>query len=380
MSAGPAKEQQVGLVRAIVAERPFLAGAATTILFTLYGNVWLADLANPWTTGLLFAWLFAVMLWSAFGVVRHADGLADLVGEPLGTLVLTLSVISIEVALISAIMLTGDAVPELARDTMLAVVMIVLNGMVGVALLIGGFKHKEQAFNLEGARIYLVVLVPLATMALILPRFTTSTPDPTLTPLQGILFALMTIALYATFLAMQTRRHAGYFVQPDQGGLGDDGGHGHAEPRSVPFHAVFLLLTMLPIVLLSKKLALLVDFGIGTLGAPAALGGVLVAILVLTPEGLAAFSAALANRLQRSVNICLGSALATIGLTVPAVVTIGLLTGKSVVLGLDSAEIVLLVLTLLLSTMTFGGVRTNMLQGAVHLIVFMVYVVLIFAP
>jgi Ca2+:H+ antiporter len=376
---------RTGLVSVVRSELPFVIGAVTTVLFLVYGDVWLADLSGTLKVSGLFVWIFAVMLWCAFGVVRHADCLAELLGEPYGTLILTIAVISIEVSLIAAIMLTGNANPTLARDTMLAVIMIVLNGMVGISLLIGGLKHGEQAFNLQGARAFLAVILPLATMSLILPRFTTSTSDPTLDRHQEFLFAIITVALYATFLAIQTRRHSGFFVQPGSdvtADAGDDGGQKHADlnPRSIPYHAVFLVLTMLPIVLLSKKLAVLVDHGTATLGAPAALGGVLVAILVLTPEGLAAFHAALDNKLQRSVNICLGSALATIGLTIPAVLTIDLVTGLHVVLGLEPTEIVLLVLTLLLSMLTFGGVRTNVLQGAVHLVVFLVYLVLIFDP
>ncbi len=233
-------------------------------------------------------------------------------------------------------MLTGGADPTLARDTMLAVVMIVLNGMVGIALLLGGLRHGEQEFNLQGARAFLAVLVPLTTICLILPRFTVSTTEPTLTSIQAVLFAAMTVVLYATFLAIQTRRHRHFFMQPGAGGNArdeedhEDGDHGHEDlnPRSVYYHAVFLVLTMLPIVLLAKTLAVLLDYEIAVLGAPSALRGVLVAILVLTPEALAAFKAALADRLQRSVNICMGSAVAMISLTVPAVLTIGLVTGE----------------------------------------------------
>lgn len=363
-------------------EAAFFVGAVTTAVLMTVGSSWFAAADQPIVIGGLFLWVFGVMLWCAFGVVRHADGLAELLGEPYGTLILTLAVILIEVSLIAAIMLTGDANPTLARDTMLAVIMIVMNFMVGAALLIGGLKHGAQTYNLEGARTFLAVLIPLATMSLVLPDFTKSTADPTLTPLQASLFATMTVALYATFLAVQTRRHRSFFLQPAEEGqaVEVEAGHGHRPPRNVGYHSLLLVLTMLPIVLLSKKLALLVDFGIVTLGAPAALGGVLVAILVLSPEGLAAFAAARANRMQRSVNICLGSALATISLTVPAVLGIGLVTGQKVVLGLDEPELVMLVLTLVLSMLTFGGVRTNMLQGAVHLVIFAVYVVLIFNP
>jgi Ca2+:H+ antiporter len=386
MEAKLASHQQSGVFSMIRSEGAFIAGTATTILFLAFGDAWLADLTNLGKVSLLFAWIFVVILWCAFRVVHHADCLALLLGEPYGTLILTIAVIGIEVSLIAAMMLTGDADPTLARDTMLAVVMIVLNGMVGVALLLGGLRHGEQEFNLQGARAFLAVLVPLTTISLILPRFTTSTTEATLTPLQAILFAAMTVALYATFLAIQTRRHSHFFLQPRTGDNAqaddaeDDLGHEGLNPQSVYYHAVFLVLTMLPIVLLAKTLAVLLDHEIATLGAPPALRGVLVATLVLTPEALAAFRAALANKLQRSVNICLGSALATISLTVPAVLTIGLVLGIKVVLGIDEADMVLVVLTLALSILSFGGVRTNMLQGAVHLVVFFVYLVLIFHP
>ena len=386
MSAGGTAEGRPSLIGTLRAEGPFIAGAVTTAAFTLFGDAWMAELSLSIGDGLLFAWIFAAMLWCAFGVVRHADCLAELLGEPYGTLILTLSVIGIEVTLIIAIMLTGSANPALARDTMFAILMIVLNGMVGLVLLIGGLRHLEQEYNLRGARAFLGVIIPLATIALILPVFTKSTPDPSLSPLQAIVFAGLTTLLYGVFLAIQTVRHRSFFLQPAKertdaaGGLAteaEDEHHAHGV-RSVPYHAVFLFLTMLPIVLLSKKLALFVDFGIASLQAPAALGGILVAVVVLTPEALAAVYAAQSDRLQRSVNICLGSSLSTIGLTVPAVVTISLVTGKHIVLGLEQANIVLLVLTLFVSALTFGGVRTNVLQGAVHLVLFIVFLVLVF--
>ncbi|MCP4307544.1 MAG: calcium:proton antiporter, partial [bacterium] len=267
---------------------------------------------------------------------------------------------------------------------------IVMNGMVGLSLLIGGIRHREQDYNLQGTRAFLGVLVTLATITLILPRFTTSTPDGSLTLAQSIGFAVVTIALYGTFLAMQTTRHRSYFDQPisslDAGGSEPDDRsidhkkHVDLDVKSPLHHAVFLVLTLVPIVLLSKKFAVLTDFGLVTFGLPQALGGVLVAILVLTPEGMAALHAALSNQLQRSVNICLGSALATISLTVPAVLTISLITGIHIELGLEHAELVLLILTLALGILSFGMVRTSMLQGAVHLVVFFVYLFLIFDP
>ncbi|OKL42618.1 calcium:proton antiporter [Pseudovibrio exalbescens] len=382
-------------------ERNFLVGALTAIVFYGFSEQLLGAQASIPVLILSFVWIFGAMLYGAFGVVRHAECLAVRLGEPYGTLILTLSVIGIEVSLIISIMLTGNANPTLARDTMLAVLNIVLNGLVGLSLLLGGLRHGEQPFNTQGARAYLAVLIPLATFSLILPVYTTSTSDPSLSPVQQVIFAVIIILLYAVFLAIQSKRHRSFFQQP----LSDTPGialpflledslnnesphtavsthdeHGDLEVHSTSFHAVFLLLTMLPIVLLSKKLAVLVDLGIAQLSLPLALGGVLVALLVLTPEGLSSLKAALNNKVQRSINICLGSALATIGLTVPTVLLISDYLGMHIILGLKPTDMVLLILTMALSLNTFSGTRTNMLQGAVHLVLFIVYFVLIFQP
>lgn len=356
-------------------------GLVTTVVFLLFGQGWLADLSSLPRYVLLFACLFGVMLWLTFGVVRHADGLAALLGEPYGTLVLTLSVIGIEVSMISAVMLTGENNPTLARDTMFAVLMIVLNGMLGVTLLMGGLRHHEQVYNLQGASAYLGVIVPLSVLCLVLPRFTPSAPGGAASPLMAVFLMVVSVGLYGVFLLIQTVRHSAYFERP--GGPANveaDGepAHDGLVVRSVRYHAVFLVLTMLPVVLLAKKLAVLVDHGIEAGGAPQALGGLVVATLVLAPEGLGAARAALANQLQRTVNIALGSALSTIGLTIPAVLAISLSTGAAVEVGLEPVQIVLLALTLLVSIVNLGGGRTNILQGAVHLIVFLAYAVLIF--
>jgi len=373
-------------------ESAFLFGAIVTAAFYAFPDVLPGAPELDFRTGILFLLVFGAMLWCAFGVVRHADCLAEILGEPYGTLVLTLAVISIEVSLIASIMLLGENEPALARDTMFAVMMIILNGMVGIALILGAIKHREQHYNLEGAKAFLAVIIPLSVLTLVLPDFTRSTELPTFTSVQAVFFATSTIVLYGVFLVIQTVRHTRHFVQPDTRGdptaaSQDPLAHveasrepGHHETKSVPYHAAFLVLTILPVVLLSKKLAIFVDFVTETQGAPVALGGMVIAILVLSPEGLSALRAALGNRLQRSVNILLGSALATIGLTVPAILTIGLITGKSVELGLDPVEMVLLILTLAVCALTFSGGRTNVLQGAVHFVLFLAYVVLIFNP
>ncbi|MTH98336.1 calcium:proton antiporter [Roseibium sp. RKSG952] len=326
-------------------------------------------------SGLALLILFCVMSWCAFAVVRHAECLATLLGEPYGTLILTLAVIGIEVALISAVMLAGDASPTMARDTMFSVVMIVLTGLVGLCLLLGGLRHKNQDYNLMGANAFLSVLVPLAIFALVLPRVTQSAPGGQLSPLQAGFDILMSMVLYGVFLAIQTRTHSDIFKQP---GVKDGGDHHDVVVRSLPFHVVGLIAALLPIILLSKKLALYVDFGIAGVGAPVELSGFLVAALILMPEGMSAVQAARDDMLQRAVNICLGSAVATIGLTVPAVLIIGWVTGQRIELGLDIPDITLLVLTLFISLLTFASPRTNYLQGVVHLALFAAYVMMIF--
>jgi len=334
---------------------------------------------SPARSILVFAGLFAVILWLAFSVVRHADCLAVLLGEPLGTIVLTLAVIGIEVTMIATLMLTGAGNADLGRDTMFSVLMLVLNGLVGVTLIVGGLKHREPAFNLRGANAYLSVIIPLAILGLVLPRYTTSTVDASASPLISVFLVTMCVMLYAVFLGVQTMRHRHFFTQPDDDDLDViDEHHVPAGLRTVPFHAVLLILTMIPVVLLAKALAVLMDAGVEQLGAPQQIAGLVVAILVLTPEGVSAIQAARANQLQRGINICLGSAVATIGLTIPAVVCVGWATGLTVQLGLSSLDQLLLFLTLLASTVTFAGGRTNILQGAVHVVLFAAWIVLIF--
>ncbi len=365
-------------------ELPLVFGILTLLVFVAYGDSWLADSQHFVVRGVLFAWLLGAIAVCIFGVVRHADHLAVLLGEPLGTLILTISVILIEVALIVAVMLRGEADPTLARDTMFAVIMLMMNGMVGLGLLAGGIRHVQQEYNLEGARAYLAVLIPLSAVALILPNRTVSTEVGTMNFWQATFFSAATILLYAIFLGLQTMRHRGFFVAPgeveeepaSEEALAD----APARRRSIAFHSILLFLTMLPIVGLAKYLAVMVEEGIHTLGVPTALGGILIAALILAPESISALDAAIANKLQRSINLCLGSALSTVALTVPFVLLIGIATGQEVKLGLRDDNTVLLMLTLLVSMLTFSGARTNVLYGAVHLLLFVTYIVLIFNP
>jgi Ca2+:H+ antiporter len=252
--------------------------------------------------------------------------------------------------------------------------MIVFNGMAGLTLLLGGLRYHEQTYNLQGANAYLAVIVPLAVLGLVLPNFTVSAPAATFSTLHEVFLILMSLGLYGVFLTIQTLRHRHYFVSDEEGSEAHPG----VEARSVPYHSALLVAYILPIVLLSKQIAIPIDYAVNRLDAPEALAGFLVAALILSPESLGAVRAALANQLQRSINLLLGSVLASISLTIPAVLVIGLITDRTVVLGLDAVDTILLLLTLGLSTLTFASGRTNVLLGAVHLLLFVAYLVLMF--
>jgi Ca2+:H+ antiporter len=361
------------------AEFPLLIGWGTAAIFLAIGT----DL-NGLTTRVLplvgvFAWLFAVILWSAIRVVRHADCLAIKLGEPYGTLILTLSAISVEVVMISTAMLHGENNPTLGRDAIFAVIMIALNGLVGLSLVLGGLRYREQHYNIQGVNAYLNVIMVLSVLGLVLPNFTTSTSGPTFSTEQEIFFAAVSLLLYAIFLLIQTLRHRGYFLDVKEIASAHSP-QNLARIRSTGFHALMLLLYLATVVFLAEKFAVPLDNSIEQFHMPQAFGGAIIAALVLSPEGLGGITASLHNQLQRSINILFGSVLATIGLTIPAVLMIGLLTKRSVALGLQGGNLPLLLLTLAVSVVTFTSRKTNVLQGCIHLLLFAVFVLLIFVP
>jgi Ca2+:H+ antiporter len=370
-----------GAVAALIREEWFLGiGLTTGAVFLLGGKALFAALAGPAGMAAIFVVLFVVILGSALSVVRHADHLAERLGEPYGTLILTLSVAVIEVVSISAVILHGANNPTLARDSLLSVVMIILNGMVGVSLLIGAWRHREQHYNLQGANTYLGLIIPLAVLSLVLPAFTRTTSGPTLSYDQSVFLIVTSVGLYMAFLGIQTGRHRGYFA--DDSGPDDDemlaAPDEAAAPEPLARHAVLLVLHMLPVVVLAEQLAPPIDYLIETMKAPAALGGIAIAALVATPEAIGAVRAAIANHLQRAVNIFLGSVLATIGLTVPAMLVISHLVGRGMILGVEGVDRVMLLLTLAVCIVTFSSGRTNVIQGAVHLLLFAAYLLLMF--
>ncbi len=361
-------------------EYPVFIGLGAAAIFLGTGNRLVEDLRYPFPSLLIFVGLFAIVLWSAISVVRHAECLAIKCGEPYGTLILTLSAISIEVVMISAAMLHGENNPTLARDMMFAVIMIALNGLVGLSLLLGGLRHHEQQYNLQGTNSYLNAIMALAVLGLILPNFTTSVSGPEFSTSQEIFLVISSVGLYAIFLLIQTMRHSQYFVESTEAVMALDHSHQQLQIRSSAFHAIMLFLYLIAVVSLAEKFAIPLDNSIERLGMPQAFGGAIIAALVLAPEALSAINATLGNHMQRSVNILLGSVLASIGLTIPAVLTIGLVTHRSVALGLQGGNLPLLLLTLGVSVVTFTSGKTNILQGCIHLLLFTVFLLLIFCP
>jgi Ca2+:H+ antiporter len=310
-----------------------------------------------------------VLVATVFAAVFHAEVVAHRVGEPFGTLVLALAVTVIEVALIISVMLGGGSgKTELARDTVFAAVMIICNGLVGLCLLSGGVRHRVQGFRLHGALAALAVLAALVTLTLVLPNFV-STAGPVFTAPQLLFAAAASLVLYGSFVFVQTVRHRDYFL-PESGTGGEKE---HAAPPSDRLALSsfgLLLVCLVEVVGLAKVLTPTLEWGIDGLGIPKAVSGIVIAMLVLMPEGVAAVRAARADRLQTSMNLALGSALASIGLTIPAVALVSVLTGHPLALGLGPKDQVLLALTLLVAVITLGTGRTTVLQGIVHLVIF----------
>jgi len=380
MSATIAGAHKTNFSSFIREEFALFISLGTAGVLLVIGNAPLENLTHPFVTGLLFLWLFGIVLWSAICVARHADFLALKCGEPYGTLILTLAAISIEVAMISTAMLHGANNPTLARDAMFAVIMIALNALVGLSLLLGGLRHHEQQYNLQGTNSYLNAIITLTVLGLILPNFTTSVTAPRYSRPQEIFEIIISLALYGVFLLIQTSRHRQHFTDSQSATTAADQHHPSGPMRSTAFHAVMLIVYLAAVVVLAEKFAIPLDNSIERFGMPLALGGAIVAALVLAPEGLSAVRASLGNQLQRSVNLLLGSVLATIGLTIPAVLIIGFVTQRPVTLGLEGGTFPLLLLTLAASVVTFASGRTNVLQGCIHLVLFATFVLLIFCP
>lgn len=351
-----------------------------SLAFPALGLVALAiGLAKLGTIGVLAA--AAILIGCVLSAVHHAEVVAHRVGEPFGTLVLAIAVTVIEVSLIVSLMLSdsGDAA-TLARDTVFAAIMIILNGIVGICLLVGGVRHHEQRFMLRGVSAALCVLAAMAVLSLVLPNYLSSAAGPAFAPSQLIFLAIVSLLLYATFVLVQTVRHRDYFLPEGHGDLPPDAHAAPPSPLQTWIALAVLVIALVGVVLLAKGLAPTVEEAVGAAGLPLTIVGVVIAALVLAPESLAAVKAARRNRLQTSLNLALGSALATIGLTIPTVAAVSLLMGWELHLGIDTKSVTLLALSLFVSVISLGTGRTTVLQGVVHLVIFAAYLFITIVP
>lgn len=323
-----------------------------------------------------------VLIGAVLVAVHHAEVIAHRVGEPFGTLVFALAVTAIEAALILSVMTRGGAaMAELPRDSLYAAVMIICTGVVGVCILAGGLAHREQTFRVDGAGPGMAALIVISTLAFVLPAYTTTTVEPygTYSGAQLVFVAVSSAMLWAIFIFFQTVRHRDYFIPTEH----PEDPDAHAEPPAARVAWIsfgLLLVSLVAVVGLAKMLSPFIERGVEAVNAPRAVIGIAIAALVLMPETLAALNAARANRLQTSMNLAIGSALACIGLTVPVVVVASIVLDLPLVLGLQPKDVALLALTFLVSAITLGTGRTSMMQGAIHLVLFAAYLFLAFVP
>lgn len=362
------------MLRRLFANTPVWSIALPLAACGLLATVWGRD--QGW---LLLSASTAALLATVMIAVHHAEVIAHRVGEPFGTLVLALAVTVIEAALIVSLMLAGgEDTAALARDTVFATVMIICNGVIGLCLLMGSLKHRVIAFKPEGTTPALAVLATLSVLTMVLPVYTSSTPGPTLSSAQLAFAGGVSLVLYGIFVFVQTVRHRDYFLPGNT-----DAEDAHAEPPPVSAALIslaLLVISLVAVVGLAKVLAPAIENAVDGAGMPHAVVGIAIALMVLLPETVAAVRAARNNRMQTSFNLALGSALATIGLTIPVVAALSIVIGLPLTLGLPGKEIALLALTLLLTSMTLASGRATVLQGAVHLVVFAVFLFLAMVP
>lgn len=338
-----------------------------------------AGFARPLGPSLLLACVVALVA-AVVAAVHHAEVIAHRVGEPFGTLVLALAVTVIETALVLSIMLAGGAnAAAVPRDTIFSAVMIICNGVVGVCLLAGGIRHAEQSFRIEGTGSGLAALAALSVLVLVTPTLTVSSPAGTYTDSQLIFVALSSLSLWLVFVFIQTVKHRDYFLP--ESAVADESVH--APPptrREVAVSFVLLCVSLVSVIGLAKLMSPTLEKVVSDLNAPKPVVGILIAMIVLAPETWAAIRAARADRLQTSMNLAIGSALASIGLTIPLVVAASVLLDLPLTLGLHAKDIALLALTFLVGAITLGSGRTNVMQGAIHLVMFAAFLFLTLVP
>lgn len=362
------------------------------LVFILFGSSLTSNMSSV-TAFFLFAVLLGTIILSAFGVVKEADELAHKLGEPYGTLILTLSIVAIEVILIAAVLLGPGENPTIGKDSIFSVMMIIMNLVIGLCILTGALKFGEQEYNAPGTMSYLGMIIMLGGIGLLLPNFIEGAGEGMFSNTQAVALSAFIMVLYGSFLYLQMKGYRHLYIQPKTGYMEIPFAERNSavpdssvlpeennNKKELWIRSLVLMAMILPIVLLSHNMAVVVDFGIKTMNLPPLLGGVLIAIIVFTPESMTAVKAALNNEFQRTINLCHGAFVSTVGLTVPAVLIIGLITGKTVLFGLTATEMILFCITLLLSVMTFLGKRTSPVIGIMHLVLFAVFILLVFNP
>jgi Ca2+:H+ antiporter len=336
-----------------------------------------ADLALHGSAGLPAGIaLGGALVAAVLAAVHHAEVVAARVGDPFGAIILALAVTVIELGLIVSIMLGDHPEPTLVRDTIHAVVVLVLHGLAGLCIVVGAIRHREQEFRTQGAQAYLIVLLPMVAITLVLPNFTVSAPGPYYTTSQLVFVSLACLLLWLAFTFVQTVRHRDHFTptRPAEP-------HGPRPSGRVAGGALaMLVVSLVAVVLLAKGVSPFIQAGVVGLGAPPALVGVIVAAIVLLPEGATALRAARDDRLQTSINLALGSAVASIGLTVPTVAAIAWWTATPLELGVSPGGAVLLALSFMMALITYGTGRASLLSGVVHLILLATWLFLVVVP
>lgn len=358
----------IGFIRS---EKSFLLSVLALIFVFLFAKS--AEVrGSDMMTGLFFILTFSIILYAAFGVVHHAELLARRFGEPYGTMILTFSAVTVEVIMVAAMMLHADKDPTLARDTIFSTLMILINGLIGVVMLLGGFRFGEQKYNLKSTNSFLSMIIGIIGLAMILPDFIKVESSYSYS---GFLI-ISSLALYAFFIRMQSKEHNYYFTF-NKIAAKSHSAEGEKKISGL-YHSIMLLLTIVAISLLAEYLSVTVDDGIAKLNLPDALAGLIVSVIIVSPEGLTAIRAGLGNDMQRVINISLGSALSSISLTIPAVLIVGILYEKEVILGLTAIQAGMIVISLVVSMLSCKDGETNALQGFIHVVLFITFVFIIF--
>jgi Ca2+:H+ antiporter len=317
-------------------------------------------------------YIFCVVMFAALGVVHHAEQLAEKYGEPYGTLILTISSVAVEVVMLTTIIVHGENEPTLARDTVFATVMILVNGLIGFSLLIGGLRYGEQRYNVKSSKVFLTMLFALTGLALILPMALTRQQEPRL----DVFLVFASLVLYAFFLHVQTRRYTHFFVFDRE--TSNEHAGGAREEISGLYHAAVLVATIVAIAVLVEYLSVALDDAIEILHFPQAIPALVVAVIIASPESLTAIRAALRNDMQRMFNIALGSALSTVALTIPVVLVISFLISRPIVLALSPIQTALMVISLLVASITEADGSTSALEGLVQLVLFASFILTMF--